>query len=175
MSICIQLDSVSLAGQRDRHLYAQGQDGTRRKATNIEAADRTDHLRGFACGEDSNSRSTSSSSSRNRLLTMLKLAPARVASRIKSQSISISIPLFLAPAFQTFPHRTFSSSLQRSSKIGAEPLAIPPGITFTVLPPIQDVKNLRKAPTASVNIKGPLGRWSGTTDSLQELIRTQAR
>ena len=75
---------------------------------------------------------------------------------------TIGLPDFLVPALATpLRCRSFASSAQCRSRIGAAPLSIPPEVEVTLLPPPRSKRNVairRVAPPQQVEIKGPLGR-----------------
>lgn len=61
------------------------------------------------------------------------------------------------------PSRQFSSTALRCSQIGRTPLSIPPEVEFNVLDIPQTAvqeRASRKAPSPSVQIKGPLGEMN---------------
>ncbi|KZM28469.1 54S ribosomal protein L6 mitochondrial [Ascochyta rabiei] len=69
-----------------------------------------------------------------------------------------SIPTFLLPRFAA--PRTFTTTAQCGSKIGALPLSVPPGVTFSVIAPKAAAKGARTQSTNMVHVKGPLGELS---------------
>ncbi|KAJ4295362.1 54S ribosomal protein L6 mitochondrial [Kalmusia sp. IMI 367209] len=72
-----------------------------------------------------------------------------------------SIPLFLLPAFQApAAVRSFATTSPCQSKIGSAPLSVPPGVTFTVIPPSARGRGTRAQAMSTVQIKGPLGELS---------------
>ncbi|KAJ4350589.1 54S ribosomal protein L6 mitochondrial [Ascochyta clinopodiicola] len=69
-----------------------------------------------------------------------------------------SIPTFLLPRFAA--PRTFTTTARCESKIGALPLSVPPGVTFSVIAPKAAAKGSRAQSTSTVHVKGPLGELS---------------
>ena len=75
----------------------------------------------------------------------------------------ILLPAFLLPAYASNPRQHqahFSTSAPCNSKIGREPLSLPPEVTFRIFEP-KDVrqggKKSRTEPSRTVEIQGPLG------------------
>lgn len=74
---------------------------------------------------------------------------------------AVTLPAFLVPAFQsTAPRRQFSSTTNRSSKLGRTPISIPPGVELTIGEPIvkKDPTTYLKIPKRTVTVTGPLGK-----------------
>ncbi|KAH9864350.1 hypothetical protein J1614_010284 [Plenodomus biglobosus] len=72
-----------------------------------------------------------------------------------------SIPSFLIPALtRPAASRTFTTTSPCKSKIGSQPLSVPPGVTFQVVAPSSKNRGSRVQAMSTVHIKGPLGELS---------------
>lgn len=90
---------------------------------------------------------------------MLTPLHRRCAHRLTATSSAI--PTFLLPAFQpptAAAVRTFATTSPCQSKIGSQPLSIPPEVTLQIVPPSgRAARGARTLDTKTVKIKGPLG------------------
>ncbi|PVI05095.1 60S ribosomal protein-like protein L6 [Periconia macrospinosa] len=87
----------------------------------------------------------------------------RRVQRIAAESIETSQSTLgsLSPALRTpAPCRTFTTTSPCQSKIGSAPLAVPPGVSLTIMNPPQKAKGSRIQPMRTVHIKGPLAELS---------------
>ncbi|KAK3998328.1 hypothetical protein QBC44DRAFT_314247 [Cladorrhinum sp. PSN332] len=84
-----------------------------------------------------------------------------------SSSSTITLPSFLVPAFQTTssspttsPRRTFSATATRPSKLGRNPISIPPGVELSIgdLFVKKDVTTYLQQQKRKVTVTGPLGK-----------------
>ncbi|KAI1211432.1 ribosomal protein L6 [Annulohypoxylon truncatum] len=74
---------------------------------------------------------------------------------------AVTLPAFLVPAFQTAaPRRQFSSTTNRSSKLGRTPISIPPGVELMIGEPKvkRDLTTYLKIAKRTVTVTGPLGK-----------------
>ncbi|KAG0645781.1 54S ribosomal subunit [Hyphodiscus hymeniophilus] len=102
---------------------------------------------------------------------MFSTARSKGLERAIASTQSISLPLFLLPAFPAASSRTFSSVTPRASYIGRAALSIPPEVTFNILQPAAR-KNAKSAPSEAkrtVEIEGPLGKMSMTIPDFVQL------
>ncbi|KAF4637663.1 hypothetical protein G7Y89_g426 [Cudoniella acicularis] len=107
---------------------------------------------------------------------MLSTTRSKGLERAIASAPSASIPAFLLPAFPISQSRPFSSTPQHASQIGKAALSIPPGVNFTVLPPLAR-KNCWALPLAArstVQIEGPLGKMSMTIPPFINLVHDEA-
>ncbi|RFU35096.1 hypothetical protein B7463_g1208, partial [Scytalidium lignicola] len=95
---------------------------------------------------------------------MLSTIGSRGFERVITSYSSASIPSFLLPAFGQATSRSFSTSLNRPSHIGREPLSIPPEVNFSIIqsPPPKNGFKAGVLPKRIVEIEGPLGKMSMT-------------
>ncbi|KAI0887850.1 ribosomal protein L6 [Annulohypoxylon maeteangense] len=80
---------------------------------------------------------------------------------LANTNASVTLPTFLVPAFQTTaPRRQFSSTTNRSSKLGRTPISIPPGVELAVGEPRikKDPTTYLRIPKRTITITGPLGK-----------------
>ena len=82
---------------------------------------------------------------------------AQCAARASTQQPN-SIPAFLLPAFARLPaSRSFTTTSPCQSKIGADPLSVPQGVTLNIIAPSTKGRGTRTQAMSTVQIKGPLG------------------
>ncbi|KAK4180082.1 ribosomal protein L6, alpha-beta domain-containing protein [Triangularia setosa] len=87
----------------------------------------------------------------------------RALASCSSSSTATVLPSFLVPALQTTanaPRRTFSATANRQSKLGRNPISIPPGVDLQVgdLFVKKDVTTYLRTKMRKVVVKGPLGQ-----------------
>jgi large subunit ribosomal protein L6 len=79
------------------------------------------------------------------------------ASQVPTETTSSS----QSPAFaRSSASRNFTTTSPCQSKVGSEPLSVPQGVTFSIIPPSTKGKGTRVQAMSTVQIKGPLAELS---------------